>query len=97
MNGKIHQLESKIKEIESKGMEVAKINDKKIIEEEKKKVLIENHDSKLIKDKKCKPKDKKDMVFKFGAKARKTAMEIKVSKKEDKISKKFKCELCEYN
>ena len=97
LNEKIHQLESKIKEIESKDMEAGKIKDKKIIEEEQNKVLNKNHDSKSIKEKKSKPKDKKDMVFKFGAEARKTAMETKESKKEDKISKQFKYDLCEYS
>ena len=97
LNAKILQLESKIKEIESKDMESGKIKEKKIIVEDPKKVQNDKRNSKSIKETMSKPNDKKDMVFKFGAEARKTAMESKESKKEDKISKQFKCELCEYS
>ena len=57
-----------------------------------KKVQNEKRNSKSIKENMSRPNHKKDMVFKFGAEARKTAMESKESKKEDKISKQFKCE-----
>ena len=62
----------------------------------KKKVELKNGNSKEVKENKSKPKDNKVSVFKFGAEARKAAMEAKESEKEEKVSKQFKCELCEY-
>lgn len=93
---KILLLESKIKSIEIKDIEPAKIKDIDQRVQDPKKVIIENDISKVLKEKKSKSKDHKVSVFKFGAEARKAAMETKESKKEEKIQKQLKCELCEY-
>ena len=60
------------------------------------KFVIKNYISKEVKEKKSKPKDHKVSVFMFGAEAQKAPMETKESEKEEKVSKQFKCELCEY-
>ena len=93
---KILLLESKIKSIEIKDIEPAKIKDTDRRVKDPKKVIIENYISKVVKENKSKSKDQKVSVFKFGAEARKAAMETKESKKEEKIQKQLKCELCEY-
>ena len=63
---KILQLESKIKAIETKDVEAAKIKETEQRVEVKKKVeLNKNGNSKEVKENKSKPKDNKVSVFKF--------------------------------
>ena len=50
----------------------------------------------VIKRQKSKTKETKNSVFIFGAEARKSLVEKKKSEESDKLSKAFKCDLCDY-
>ena len=93
MAEKKDELEVKLKDMESKYVEVVKTKEAAIKTVDFKKVLNQKSTPKDQTENKSKPKD---VVFKFGALARKAATEEIKYQEQEKSVKSFKCELCDY-